>query len=313
MMDWKAGGFINVNFWAQLGLNYSLQPTPIFLQSECLRIYLGVRDNSGVSRVMYIEVNPSNPSEVYGHSKSCGLDIGSPGMFDDNGVVPTIARRTEEGSIFLYYAGYQIPNRTKFLAFGGLAISTDNGENFERFSKVPVMDRCDGEEIFRVPHSMLYDSIKNKWQVWYGAGNSYRTHNNLPSPSYDIRYCESNDGITFSPGRVVISFADNNETRVGRPYVTKDAEGNFEMYFAKYNLGGTFRLAYADSKDGIQWRRNDSKANLKLRSSGEDSNMSSYPATYFKGEYQFLLYNGNEYGKHGICWAYRLSKNLADN
>jgi hypothetical protein len=313
MTEWTAGGFINVNFWDKQGWSYALQPTPLFVTPDCLRIYFGVRDPDGISRVSYIEVEPGNPSKILNYSKTCVLDIGLPGMFDDNGVVPTIVRRAENGTVYLYYAGYQIPKLSKFLAFGGLAISSDNGEHFTRYSQVPVMDRCDGEEIFRVPHSMLYDSISNKWQVWYGAGNSFRTHNNLPTPSYDIRYCESSDGINFNNGRVVISFADKNETRVGRPYVTRDAQGNFEMYFAKYNLGETFRLAYANSKNGIDWHRNDSKVNMKLRSTGEDSNMSSYPATYSKDDYQYLLYNGNDFGKKGICWAYRLSKNLTDN
>src|SRR5215475_4169224 len=83
-----------------------LQPTPMEYGDSTIRIYGGLRDDKGVSRVGYIDVAADDPSRVLKVCDCPVLDIGEPGMFDENGVVPCAVVRREEG-LFLYYAGYQ--------------------------------------------------------------------------------------------------------------------------------------------------------------------------------------------------------------
>ena len=88
-MKWKKKGLIfcpnKENEWMD---NSFLQPTPIVLQDR-IRIYGGIRDVEGVSRIGYVEIEKDDPSIVINVSRIPVLDIGENGMFDDNGGVPT--------------------------------------------------------------------------------------------------------------------------------------------------------------------------------------------------------------------------------
>ena len=229
-MKWIKQGLIycpdGESSWAK---NSALQPTPVLLENGILRIYLGLRDDYGVSRIGFVDVDARNPAKVLSISKEPALDIGVPGAFDDNGVVPTaIVQR--EGKYFLYYAGYQIPKKVKFLAFAGLATS-ENGKVFTRLKQVPVMDRTDRELYFRVPHSVIFEN--GVWRVWYGGGSKFIEEKGKVLPVYDIKYTESYDGLLFDkPGTTCIQFSQVDEYRIGRPYVLKDEE-IYRMWYSE--------------------------------------------------------------------------------
>src|SRR5205814_456662 len=133
----------------------ALQPTPLVKSAQGLiRVFTGMRDRDGISRVGFVDVSCDDPSKVLDVSRVPALDVGVPGAFDDNGVVPTsIVER--DGRLYLFYAGYQLAPKVKFLVFGGLAVSSNGGDSFERYSRAPVCDRTDEELYFRVIHSMI--------------------------------------------------------------------------------------------------------------------------------------------------------------
>src|SRR4051812_19065961 len=129
MMHWEKTGIIfnpSGKFdWAE---HTALQPTPVVL-SDRIRIFIGCRDNEGISRVGWVDVKLDDPSTVIGYSEHPALDIGLPGAFDDNGVVPTAVVK-RDNQVWMYYAGYQLVKRVRFIAFTGLALSDDNGLSF---------------------------------------------------------------------------------------------------------------------------------------------------------------------------------------
>ena len=84
--------------------SHALQPTPLLLEDGRIRVYVGFRDQQGVSRVGYVEVSGHDPTRVIEFSNEPVLDIGLPGTFDDNGVVPSAVVSTGK-DIRLYYAG----------------------------------------------------------------------------------------------------------------------------------------------------------------------------------------------------------------
>jgi len=65
----------------------------------------------------------------------------------------------------------------------------------------------------------------------------------------------------------------------------------------------TYRIGYAESPDGVRWRRDDAEAGIGLSESGWDSLMIEYPFVYRHGGQTFLLYNGNGFGESGIGYA----------
>lgn len=298
-MKWKKKGLIyKPPFDGSWKDNSALQPTALLL-SDRIRVFLCFRDTSGIGRIGYVDLDMNDPSKILHISDEPVLDIGQEGMFDDNGVAPTAILK-KNNQILLYYAGYQLPKRVRFVAFGGLAISNDNGKSFERYSGVPVFERTSEAALFRVPHSVMHD--EGKYKFWYGGGNAYIRGTNKTLPVYNIKYIESDSATKIpSQGIKALEIIDD-EHRVGRPNVLK--EGNlYKMYFGFGSDAKPYQLGYAESEDGKNWYRDDARLGLHLSLEGWDSEMMAYPCVINTGKKTFMLYNGNEYGRYGFGYA----------
>jgi len=300
-MKWEKKGLVwgpdGSSSWAR---HSALQPTAISLNDDVIRVYAGFRDDQGIGRVGYVDVDAANPARVLNVSDAPVLDIGRPGTFDENGVVPTAVVRRDEG-LYLYYAGYQLGHRVRFVAFGGLAVADANGTHFERMHEVPITDRTDKELYFRVIHCIWHD--EGRWKAWYGGGSEYVPHNGKTLPVYDIRYMESNDGVTFpATGEIAIGLEDPDEHRVGRPCVIK-TDGLYRMFYAAATKADSFSLGYAESHNGRNWTRKDDAVGITRSADGWDSQMMSYPNVIQHGERVYLFYNGNDYGRAGFGYA----------
>ena len=300
-MKWRKQGLVYGpdpnSSWAQ---RWALQPTPILLSDGTIRVFAGFRTHAGVSRVGYVDLDADDPSRVLAVSKEPVLDIGVPGAFDENGVVPC-AIVAREDRLFLYYAGYQLGQQVKFYVFGGLAISTDGGLTFQRHSRVPICDRTDDELYFRVIHTMMRDGAV--WRAWYGGGDEYSSQDGRQLPRYDIRHALAPDGLSLSGDYQVCVAQDGEEYRVGRPYVFKDDDGRYRMLFSAGTAATGYRLAYAISTDGVNWSRKDQDVGIDVSPSGWDSEMQAYPAVIRYKDKTYLFYNGNNYGEEGFGYA----------
>lgn len=300
-MKWQKKGLVycpdGKYAWAK---HSALQPTPIMLSDEIIRVYVGFRDHKGVGRIGYVDVDAMNPSEIIKISENPVLDIGVPGSFDDNGVIQcAIVQRDDK--LFLYYAGYQLGHKVRFLAFGGLAVSEDGGNLFSRYSKVPIMERTEDELLFRVIHSIMFED--GVWRAWYGGGSTFIEGEAKTLPVYNIRYIESDDGIHFqSKGKVCIDIQGEDEYRVGRPYVIRD-KGIYRMFYSTATKTKGFRIGYAESRDGLNWIRKDDEIGIDVSTSGWDSQMVCYPSIIEHQGSVFMFYNGNDYGRTGFGYA----------
>ena len=180
-------------------------------------------------------------------------------------------------------------------------MSDDGGLTFRRHSRVPVLDRTDGEHFFRVIHSVIKE--KNRWRVWYGAGSEFVNEGSYTYPRYNVRYTESQDGVTFPPsGRVCVDMCKPGEYRVGRPYVIR-MDDRYRMFYGKATIADNYRLGYAESPDGTQWTRLDDQLGLEPSVSGWDSQMTCYPAVVTCAGKTYMFYNGNNYGRDGFGLA----------
>jgi hypothetical protein len=284
--------------WAR---HTAIQPTPLVLANEgIIRIYVGCRDDNGVSRIGYVDLDGDNPSRVLHIAQEPVLDVGLPGTFDDNGVVPC-AVVPRDGRIFMYYAGYQLPPNVKFCVFGGLAVSDDGGRTFSRVQRVPVLDRTDDELYFRVAHSVLREG--NRWRVWYGGGSEWVRSGHNILPVYDVRYIESDDGIIFPPhGEVHVTFSNHDEYRIGRPFVFV-YNGMYRMFYGSATKVSGYRLGYAESPDGYIWTRKDDEIGITVTEASWDSTMIAYPSVVRSQVSVYMFYNGNNMGRDGFGYA----------
>ena len=281
--------------------NTFLTPTPFQFNAHTIRLYGGMRDENGCSRIGYIDVNAANPAEILAVSPQPVLDTGQPGMFDDNGVIlGDVVRHGEE--IRLYYVGFQLPKKAKFLAYSGLATSHDNGESFSRHHVTPIMDRTPNALFIRAIHTVLYD--EGRWKIWYSVGNGWEIIDGVPYPQYDIRYVESADGLTIDDEEGVHCIGVGpQEYRIGRPRVTKRPDGSYEMRYTSDTLSKQYAAGFAISKDGIHWTRQDGQIGLSRSATGWDAEMVCYPALFVAPQKTYLFYSGNGMGATGVGYA----------
>jgi predicted GH43/DUF377 family glycosyl hydrolase len=302
-MKWEKKGLIfnpiNKLSWAK---HSALQPTPILIHNDTIiRIFIGCRDNDGISRIGFVDVEANDPSVIITYSENPILETGMPGTFDENGVVPSAIIK-HDNQFYLYYAGYQLGSKVRFYVFCGLSIS-DDGLNFKRYQRVPVLDRTDQELLFRVIHSIRYEN--NVWKCWYGGGDKFENESGKSYPIYDIRYAESSDAIHFpDEPHICIPVKGGDEHRVGRPYVIKH-ENTYKMFYGVGKKSIGYRMGYAESTDGLSWKRKDDLVGISVDSAHNawDSQMISYPAVVQTKKSTYMFYNGNNYGYNGFGYA----------
>jgi len=301
-MRWKKKGLIYTppldGSWRN---SSALTPTAFLLNENVIRNYVSFRDTEGTGRIGYVDVNANNPSEVLKISQKPVLDIGKDGMFDDNGVILGDLIRVKD-EIYMYYVGFQLVHKSKFLAYSGLAISSDNGETFQRVKNTPILDREDEGLYIRAIHSVIYEN--GIFKIWYATGNGWENIDNVDYPQYDINYLESNDGVHFADKGIkcIENNIDNQEYRIGRPRVYKK-NGLYIMNFTYGTVDGRYIAGQATSQDGIKWFRDDKELGIKLSNEGWDSIHLSYPSIITTEAKTYMFYNGNNMGKDGFGYA----------
>lgn len=284
-----------------MGIGY-IYDAPCYEISKWYYSYIwgGVKDKYGISRIKYIDVAEDDPKKILNISSQPVLDIGSPGCFDDNGVI--LGDMIEVGDkLYMYYVGFQHVEKVKFFAFSGLAVSTDGGGHFERYSQTPILDRTHTGRFGRCIHTVLYEN--QIFRCYYAVINGWKWIGKKPYPIYNIWYTQSEDGIHFSESkaRMVLDVC-GLEYRIGRPKVYKTPNG-YEMYYTRDTITKEYLAGYATSEDGILWNRKDELLHLSRSASGWDSKMACYPVKYSSDKNVYLFYNGNGMGQTGVGYA----------
>jgi predicted GH43/DUF377 family glycosyl hydrolase len=280
-----------------------MTPTPILIRPEIIRVYAGFRNDAGVSRIGFVDVDANNPIQVLSVSTAPVLDIGIPGMFDDNGVILGDVVLYKQ-KLYMYYVGFQLVQKVKFLAYTGLAISNDGGDTFERYSHSPVLDRTNQDLYIRAMHSVLVED--DTWKGWYASGNGWEWIDGKPFPRYNIHYTESTDGIHFDENSRLCVDVEGDEYRIGRPRVMKDGS-LYKMFYTYGTKGKEYLPGYAESTDGINWTRMDEKLGLHPSATGWDSKMLCYLSVIPYKDKIYGFYNGNNMGETGVGYAELIS------
>lgn len=291
---WKPDG---MRPWAR---SHAMGPTPFRLSDEVIRLFVTCLDEQGRGRPGYVDVAASDPTRVVGVSEQPLFDIGEPGTFDDNGLMVTSVIEPEPGTLFAYYAGFEICTHIRYRILTGLAISRDGGATFRRHSKAPILDRSHSELYFRCgPFAMLDEGV---FKLWYIAGSSWTQVNGKEMPVYDLRYQTSQDGITWQPeGELSMAISGEDEHGFGRPWIVKRNKGDYQMFYSvRRRSCAAYRLGYAESVDGVNWNRMDECMGLDVSANGFDSDAIMYSTVISVGNRTYCFYNGNNFGESGI-------------
>ncbi|KAB7769399.1 hypothetical protein [Xanthomonas maliensis] len=299
---WQKRGLVfdvardGVGGWMQ---HAALTPTPYRYDAQTLRIYAGFRDALGVSRIGYVDVRADAPNQVVRVSQRPVLDIGRDGCFDDNGMILGDVVQGPDG-LYLFYVGFQQVAKAKFLAFSGLAVSSDGGDSFRRVQDTPLLDRAPGRSTIAAVHSARYE--QGRWRLWYAVGDDWESIGGTPFPRYHIRYVETADLGAIPRQDQLCLRPQGNEYRIGRPRVYR-LQQQYLMYFTRGDTQGGYVPGLATSADGLHWQRDDAALGIGLSPSGWDARTLCYPALIQQDERLLMFYNGNAMGRDGFGLA----------
>jgi hypothetical protein len=276
-------------------------PTPVQLGSV-LRIYIAVRPRQDLSLTTFVDLDPDDPLTVTHVETTPLLPLGKPGSFDEHGIMPSCAL-LEDGNVLLYYSGWSRAASVPYTNSTGLAISTDMGRTFVKYSEGPILSKGVYDPYSATSPCVVRD--ESGWYMWYCSGTGWHDVNGKLEHTYDIKCARSLDGRIWSPtGRVAIGQRDRLEA-ITRPYVVRAGDG-FRMWFccrgSQDFRDGTdsYRIGYATSEDGQSWQRQDEVCGLVPGGDGFDSKMVAYPAVLDLNCRMLLFYNGNGFGVAGF-------------
>ncbi len=301
--NWTKFGII----WKPLGISeqtfsHTTAPTPLHLRSGLIRVFYSSRDTRGVGRVFSVDLDASNPSIILGHSKIPVLDVGRPGMFDDNGVMALSVIRAADNSLFMYYIGFEICHKIRYRLFTGLAISVDEGVTFKRFQETPILDRSQGESFFRGGAHVTLD--KDLYRMYYVGGDDWSEIGGKFYPNYDIRYIESLDGINWPTKGEIVLKTDALIHGYGRPWLVTHDDNGLDLFFSGRNRNtGKYSIGLARKTSTGGWRRADDQSGFEIGKEFFGIDALMYTAFIRIGKKLYCFYNGDDFGKSGFALA----------
>lgn len=307
-MKWRKLGIVwNADGQQPWSRSHAMCPTPFRLNESTIRVYITTLDAEGRGRGTYVDVDAMDPTKVIQVAQAPVLDIGEPGTFDDNGVVPLSVVRASAEAVYMYYAGFEICSRVRYRIFTGLAISHDDGATFTRHQRTPVLDRTDAELYFRCGPHVRKEG--DKFRMWYVAGSAWLELDGKSMPIYDIRYAESSDGIHWpEQGTTVLPITHDDEHGFGRPWMlTRGGKEQELCYSVRRKSYGAYRMGFARSVDGVTWHRADDSFGIDVSDAPFETDAVMYAAVIDIGGKEYCFYNGNGFGRDGFAVAERLA------
>jgi hypothetical protein len=284
-------------------VSHAAVPIAEVLEGNICRVYYSARDDQNRSHVIssLVEFSPTKPTVLQTDLEPL-LCPGRPGAFDDAGAMGSWLVSANSRK-YLYYIGWNLGLSVPFRNAVGVAISDDGGASFTRHWEGPILDRDTCDPFFIGSACVLIEN--DTWRMWYVSCVEWVMENAIPKHRYHIKYAESNDGIRWNrTGIVAVDFASADEYAISRPCVLRDGRV-YRMWYSY--RGPAYRIGYAESDDGITWRRHDGEVGIEPGPEAWDSEMLEYPFVFDAGNRRYMLYNGNDYGRAGIGLAISIS------
>lgn len=230
-------------------------------------------------------------------------------------VLPHVVKRNDN-RWHLYYTG-NAGRGSGLSAFPGIGLATSSdGVHWTRHGQAPVLapggQAGDPDAVGVAGGSVLKVTQPDGTQHWrfYYTGCPTTGDRHDLNQQKVICLAVSEDGITWKKQGAVLLRNPNRsyeDIGVAGPVVHQEQDGSFRMWYSAIgSRWGYYSICYAESADGIHWRRgrNDGD-NLQLTPTGTgwEKQMVAYPSVIREGNRLRLFYCGNGYGRTGIGTA----------
>lgn len=280
-------------------------PTVLVLPDR-LRVYFAARPRHDLSLTTYVDLDRSDPQKLISIHQEPVIDVGAPGTFDCDGVMPSAVVRDED-RVLLYYSGWcRLAGLAPYNNATGVAVSRDDGATYQRCFQGPILDRTATEPWSAT--SPAVTRVGSRWLMWYSSGTGWVEIDGKLEHEYVLKEAWSEDGLQWTrPNRPLFERRSDGESQT-RPTVLHRA-GRWHMWFCFRGsrgfreTGQTYRIGYAWSNDLSKWHRDDGAAGIDVSPEGWDAQMIAYPAVVEVGSRVYMFYNGNDFGRTGFGCA----------
>jgi len=277
-----------------------------------VRIYFSTRerDRSGkyLSHVAFVDFD-QRMQRILDVSRRKVIGLGGLGCFDEHGIFPINVLKDGD-RVLAYTTGWNRKVSVSADAAIGLAISHDQGLTFERYGSGPIMAAALNEP-FLVGDAFVarYGGVYHMWYI-FGLRWIRQSEEAPLDRVYKIAHATSTDGINWRrDGRLIIPDTLNADECQALPTVIH-LDGRYLMYFCyreahgfRDQHGKGYRNGYAWAEDLQNGTRADEQAGIDVPAEGWDAQLQCYPHVFECENRVYLLYNGNEFGRHGFGLA----------
>lgn len=313
MFKWKKLGkvFAPQEVEGRHWLKEFAQAPATLIFDDFVRVYFSCRplaDDNGqyVSYSTYVDLERSDLFRVLRVAERPILDLGGLGDFDEFGTYPVSVIRNG-GDVIAYYAGWTRCESVPFNVAIGMATSRDGGATFTKLGRGPVLSYSPDEPF--VLSGPKIRRFNDTWYLWYIAGRKWKKIDGRAEPVYKIRMATSVDGVHWTKIHkdLIESRIEADEAQAS-PDVFY-ANGKYHMFFCYRHSShyrgkeNGYRIGYATSGNLVDWVRDDQKAGIDVSDEGWDSEMISYPHVFQLDGKTYLVYLGNQVGRHGFGLA----------
>jgi hypothetical protein len=308
-ITWKKQGLLYVPKGDGFFKTHAARPIPYQIDDKVLRIYFSSRDSDDRMLPTYMDVDIKNPSKILHINEQPLLNLGRIGTFDDSGVtLGCILNYKNE--IFAYYTGWKRRRiNVTFEMSIGLCKIKHPDMVFERVFEGPILAQDKNHPFLVAGPFVIYE--KTKFKMWYCSGTGWRITDGNPEPIYPVYYAESKDGIDWSNFKGPVINPNFDGEVISAPWVMK-VKSRYHMWYSTRGSNTkeakNYIIGYAESEDGITWKRMDDQVGIKRSDSGWDSEMICYPALFPYRDVIYMFYSGNGVGKGGL--GYAISENF---
>lgn len=278
---------------------------------DFVRIYFSTREHDPEggkvrSHIAFVDM-AKDLSRTLRVSDKPVIALGGLGCFDEHGIFPmNVVRHGER--ILAYTCGWNRRVSVSVDTAIGLAESDDGGLTFRKVGDGPVLGPS-LHEPFLVgdPFVVVHEGAFHMWYIFGTVWKRFRP-DEAPDRVYKIGHATSRDGITWrkEEGRRIVADRLGEDESQALPTVVRIGT-RWHMFFCyrqsfdfRKNRDRGYRIGYAWSDDAANWTRDDGAAGIDVTPGAWDSDMQCYPHVFACDGRVYLLYNGNEFGRHGF-------------
>jgi hypothetical protein len=312
MMTWQKLGkiFDPADHLLPNGCVQFAQSPQTLVFDDFVRIYFSTRsvDETGkfLSHIAYVDMSRDLQTTLR-VADSTVIPLGELGGFDEHGIFPMNIVR-HDGLIYGYTCGWNRRVSVSVDTAIGLAFSHDDGKTFQRIGPGPVLSASLKEPcLVGDGFVKVIDDVFHMWYI-FGTGWKRPAPDSAPDRTYKIGHATSADGVIWQKEEARQIIADRLGTNESQalPSVV-DIDGRLHMFFCyresfdfRTTQGRGYRIGHAWSDDRMNWTREDDNPYLTGTPGAWDSDMQCYPHAFTCDGRVYLLYNGNEFGRHGF-------------